>query len=775
MANTQFDAINSASAGADEGGEGLDFVGFLRRRKSFVILLAAMGVGAGYLLFQRQIPQYRSDTWVQVIHRNSDPRLTTMLAEKDLSDADYVIRSEKILGAAFENQTHKLSQLPTLHGLAPEDAVGQMKMMVSTKSLSSAVVQISVTGNDPADIRVIANAIGEEYLKLQTENYKEASTDLQELLTNAKDDLHETLKTAEADHNTFVENSRLMLGGGNPHRVRAQAMEQQISSLELQRTQLKSELIALEDALLIGGNREAIMLLVNKQTANTATGKAAGDAIESTVSTARTMAEALFPLLMKEASLRTKLGGDHPELAAIKLQIDLTREHLRELSGMQQAEQDQLGKRTEEPPQDFLTVYLNSLNQELKILNRQQDDLRELAAEEEKAARTLLEDENRDRSMRNEIDRLSKMFDSTVVQISEIELNSGMGGVTAQVLAPAKHGILVFPVLAQFLGLGGFLGGFVGLVIGYLVEVADRSFRKPEEIIREFGVPIVGHIPFMGDARLKSIPAGTSMDRTAVSVHLPRSRPAEAYRSVRTAICFSPLGGAHKLIQVTSPVAGDGKSTLALNLAVSMAQSGKRTILVESDFRRPKVHKLTGVKSKIGIVDVLRGDAEVADAIHSTKVADFFVMPCGSRPRDPSELLSRPQYEQLLLLLKDMYDIVIIDTPPVLAVTDPCSVAPRVDGVVICMRLSRHTRELGRRSLEQLRDVGANIAGIVINGVEERDGYGYGSYRYSDYRHYYKNHRYGYGDSYVRDDYVSEDEGNELVLSESVRGKREEQ
>jgi capsular exopolysaccharide synthesis family protein len=223
------------------------------------------------------------------------------------------------------------------------------------------------------------------------------------------------------------------------------------------------------------------------------------------------------------------------------------------------------------------------------------------------------------------------------------------------------------------------------------------------------------------------------------------------------------------VISVTSPAAGDGKSTLALNLALSLAQSGKRTILVESDFRRPKVHKLTGVENTKGFVDVLRGDTELTDAIQDTKVPDFFVLPCGKPPRDPAELLARPQFEQILQVLREKFEYVIIDTPPVLAVTDPCGVAARVDGVLVCMRLSRHTRDLGRRTIEQLRDIGATISGIVINGVEEQDAYGYGNYRYSDYRSYYKNYNYKYGEHGSKDgrEYYADDHAGDLAGSAS--------
>ena len=227
--------------------------------------------------------------------------------------------------------------------------------------------------------------------------------------------------------------------------------------------------------------------------------------------------------------------------------------------------------------------------------------------------------------------------------------------------------------------------------------------------------------------------------------HAASSRPSEAYRTARTSLCFSALSGNRRVIQVTSPAAGDGKSTFAINLAVCLAQSGKRTIIVESDFRRPKVHKLTGVNNETGIVNVLRGDVELADAIVDTEVPGLSALPCGHRPRNPSELLTMLEYDRLLNVLREKFDYVILDTPPVLVVNDPCSVASRADAVLLCVRLSRHTRDFGGRALEQLVEVGGVIAGIVINGVEEADAYGYGSYRYSDYRYRYKDYGYGYG------------------------------
>ncbi len=759
MASIQLEPAISGHGPADEAVQGLDVVGFLRRRKAFVILLSAVGVGIGYLLFTRQVARYQSDAWVQVIHRNSDDRLKNMMAEKDLSDTDYVVKSPRILTSAFTK--HNLSQLRSFRGLTAEEAVPQMVGMLTTKMLSANVVQISSSGADPADIREIANAVSEEYVSLQRENYEDASTGLQELLTRAKNEIHENLKEVESRYREFRTRSHLSADGVNPHRKREEQIQESISALELEKTQLRSELTALEEALRSNASREAVLLLVQKQTA----GLAAARPPVSTPGrerepddTERTLAERLFPLMMEEIQLAAEFGPDHPKLINVRTRIQQTQKHFRELTGLvpvQPPVEDQ-------PVQpDFLQIYLQSLMHELQVLEKRQLDLRSLSTTEETSARALMQEEIENANLVSEKERLTKLYDGTIEKIGEVKLNADMGGVTAQVLSPARHGVLVYPQLSQFLGLGAFLGAFAGVFLGYVVEVSDKSFRKPEDLIREFGLPIIGHVPFMNEERLKSVPAGLAMDANVVTLHLPRSRSSEAYRSVRTAVCFSPAGGMHKVIQVTSPAAGDGKSTLAVNLAVSMAQSGKRTILVESDFRRPRVHKLTGVSNSVGVVDVLRGTAEFGDAVQETPQPDFFVMPCGQRPKNPSELLSRPEYEQLLKLLRDRFDVVIIDTPPVLAVTDACTVAPRIDGVILCMRLSRHARELGRRSLDALRDVGAGVVGIVINGVHESDSYGYGNYRYSDYRYYRQNYNYKlgqYGDADSREDYFADDE-----------------
>jgi capsular exopolysaccharide synthesis family protein len=214
---------------------------------------------------------------------------------------------------------------------------------------------------------------------------------------------------------------------------------------------------------------------------------------------------------------------------------------------------------------------------------------------------------------------------------------------------------------------------------------------------------------------------------------------AEAYRGVRTALYFSTHSEGHKVVQITSPNSADGKSTLSANLAVSIAQSGKRVVLVDADLRKPTVHKVFGVSSRLGLSSVIVGDATPEAAIQDSGLPGLSIIPCGPLPPNPAELLTSPRFDELLGLLRERYDFVIVDTPPLLAVTDPSVVAARVDGVLLTLRRNKNDRPTAERARQILTTLGANVLGVVVNALARRDnGGGYGGYGGYD--------QYGYGE-----------------------------
>jgi len=292
-----------------------------------------------------------------------------------------------------------------------------------------------------------------------------------------------------------------------------------------------------------------------------------------------------------------------------------------------------------------------------------------------------------------------------------------------------------------------FLGFLSGFGLAYLAEVSDKSFRTPEEIRRRLGLPVVGHIPFLRQEETAELVRSTGLDPVLCTFYRSKSTEAEAYRGVRTSLYFSTRGQGHQIVQVTSPNKADGKSTLAANLAISIAQSGKRTILLDADFRKPRLHKVFSLASgRVGLASVIAGDAELKDAIQESVIPGLSLMPCGPIPQNPAELLTSPRLKELLEALRDQFDFVIIDTPPLLAVTDPCAVASCVDGVLLVVRVSKNGRPFAERAKEILNALGATVLGVVVNGVGRQGtygGYNQGSYRYGDASYPY--YQYGEG------------------------------
>ena len=203
---------------------------------------------------------------------------------------------------------------------------------------------------------------------------------------------------------------------------------------------------------------------------------------------------------------------------------------------------------------------------------------------------------------------------------------------------------------------------------------------------------------------------------------------------------FSTAGANHKVILITSPLPGDGKTTVTANLAVTIAKSGKRVLVIDADFRRPSMSKLFGVAAngKFGLGAMIAKDVEFEDAIQHTEIPNLYFLPVCERPRHPSELLSTPEFKELLDAVREEFDFVLIDSPPLLAVTDPCVVASRADGVLLTIRIRKGVQVAAQRAMEMLQDVNANIVGVVANGWERKRGlegatyeYGYGGYGYT--------------------------------------------
>jgi capsular exopolysaccharide synthesis family protein len=220
----------------------------------------------------------------------------------------------------------------------------------------------------------------------------------------------------------------------------------------------------------------------------------------------------------------------------------------------------------------------------------------------------------------------------------------------------------------------------------------------------------------------------------------PQSQMAESYRALRTSLLLSNLGAPPKVIMVTSALPQEGKTTTSINTAVVLAQKGVRVLLVDADLRRPSIHKTLGMGPHTGLSNILTGSTTPEQAItHTTILPNLFVLPAGTPPPNPAELLASANMRDLLSQLREQYDHIVIDTPPSLSVTDAVVLSPRADAVVLVIRSGQTTKQALRRSRDILTQVNAKVIGVLLNAVDlsSPDYYYYYEYQ-GKYARYYR-------------------------------------
>lgn len=222
------------------------------------------------------------------------------------------------------------------------------------------------------------------------------------------------------------------------------------------------------------------------------------------------------------------------------------------------------------------------------------------------------------------------------------------------------------------------------------------------------------------------------MEGINLIAHNDLKNPAtEAYRVIRTSIQFAQAGKELKTLAVTSCIPNEGKSMIAANLAVVLTQAGKSVLLLDCDMRNPTVHKNFGLSNKLGLSSCISMGTPLSAAVQATKVDNLYALTSGVIPPNPSELLGSEQMKNVLQRAKEQYDYVLIDTPPVMPVTDALIVSRFVDGMILVIASAEIKVEMARDVKNQLVNAGANILGVVLNKVRsEHHGYGYGYYYY---------------------------------------------
>ncbi len=269
------------------------------------------------------------------------------------------------------------------------------------------------------------------------------------------------------------------------------------------------------------------------------------------------------------------------------------------------------------------------------------------------------------------------------------------------------------------------LGAIIGLIaagsLAFLIEFLDDTLKTPTDIANVLGLSVVGYVP--NEGAMEKVEG-----QPFVSAN-PRSPTAESFRTLRTNLEFASVDQPLKTILVTSPGPGEGKTTVATNLAAAMAQANKRVILLEGDLRRPRVHRAMGMPNQAGLSEVFRGQLDIRDVARYSKVKDLAVITSGSLPPNPAELLGSARMKQILNRLQESASVVIIDSPP-FVVTDSTVLSAKVDGVLLVIQPGKTHADAAKAMLDQLDRAGARVIGVVLNRVPRKSRSYYGGYYY---------------------------------------------
>ncbi|MBI3466418.1 MAG: polysaccharide biosynthesis tyrosine autokinase, partial [Planctomycetes bacterium] len=665
-------------------------LGIVARRKSFLLLGLAAGAALGYLYYTRQAPIYQSGARLLILKSENNlgnqyigafSRYQT--PQERLSNHIMMIQSPLVVEQAVRD--YELDKLPSFAGMSNPAPAILGGLFVEQSDAYADALDLSYRGRFREDCQIVLDAVMQSYIK-QLNATKSVTEDTVKLIEKANKELLDKLAQQEKEYRDFRTTAPSLASDPKElalHQDRLQRLEDARGETVLAVTRLKSTIESIESAMERGADREALLLMVDRAGELTGRSGAAAGSVRDTTSAG--IVERLLPLVLEEQTLLETYGADHPLVKSIRRKIETTREFLTS----QLAPSGAAGG--ERKPIDFLAMYLESMRQELETISRNDRELAALYAEEEKAVHQLAEQDRKarreqaafeatDESLRSDIARTQQLFDSVVKRLQEINIAADYGGYNTQVLSTASPAGQVEPNFSRIMTPAAILGLLFGFGLATLVDMADKSFRSPADICRQLRLPIVGHIPAFKTKDSKLEQVNSKLDGTLMTHYRSKSQVAEAYRAVRTALYFTTRGEGHKVVQITSPAPGDGKSTLAANLSICIAQSGKRVLLIDADFRRPRVHKLFSFSRDVGLSSVIGGEAELMDAVHTTEINNLFCLSCGPKVNNPSELLTLPRFKELIDLTREKFDFVVIDTPPMLAVTDPSIVAARVDG-----------------------------------------------------------------------------------------------
>lgn len=763
---------------------GETLVTIIWRYKWIVGILLPLGTLLGYWINRQKPTTYRATSKLMF---KSDTPLTLDTSTGIVSGGipsgnlmQSLITSDAIAGRV--RLSDQMRTIPALSAVDDDQFIAIVRRGIRFEAITSVkdsrdrlIAAINFDGEDPdicvAAVTAVSKAIGLHFKEERESRVNEFGN----LISNAQEKLLPQQADLEKQYKAFRQDAPLEWDPEgqtvNPHRQRQTQLQAFRDQLECKRRELDCELRFAESmknrnanplmvALIIGQLSDIFedsrVMLKGKSSINLATSDLELQKIEAE--------KRLIPLMIKREQLEIAFGKSHPEVQSIAMQIEKSQSKLNELITQDDRRRKELDAKSQlgangegfQAAQaahagEAVDAYIRGLSERILVATEDISELDTQIAFEKQHADELKNFEDTDASFRRQIASVQGMLIQLEQQLAALELVDVNGGIIVEPLMATGDAFATGPDLKHDLVLYGMLGVGLSCLLAVLCEASAKTFRSADAIQRELKSPVLTHIP-VDEGRVRSgkrllDPTLNRLDPKLSVIHRPYSPAAEAVRGVRTAMLLDRRQNDSKVFQITSPLPGDGKSTLAANVGCSLAQTGKRTLLIDLDLRSPRLSLRFNLDSKIGLANVLNGELDAPEAVHKTAIENLDILPCGPLPANPAEALTLAELDDIFQWARSKYDFVIVDTPPLLMVSDPAIVTTYVDTAILVMRIRRRCKPNAKEAVAMLRWSGSRVMGIVVNKLSA-------SGRMAAYKSSasgsYQSIGYGYGDKYRR-------------------------
>ncbi|GAB2681954.1 GumC family protein [Aliiglaciecola aliphaticivorans] len=555
----------------------------------------------------------------------------------------------------------------------------------------SQIINISYQSTDPNLATDIINALGEAYIQFGLESRLGDVKNTEKWLSEQSSDLKAQLTASEEKLRAF----RIQQGMVDT------SMQQQDANSRLQ--SLNSQLISAQTEL---STAEELYGQVKNVPSNSSAFYSLGPVLQNSTASGLVKEEARLQSKVDELSERYK--EKHPKMISARTELKSVRDSLsREIAKI-----------------------VDRIESDYRLATQQVSNIQRLLANEKDEIQSLQGSNFTLTALEREVENNRRIYESFINRLMETNIRGDFTASNVQIIDTATvPGSPIKPNVKLIVTLSVFMGVFIGVVLAFVKEALHNTYRTPDALEENLKIPALGITMALKKKETHTIPEMEYAEDT-------RSVFAESINSIRTGLQFSNIDNPPKTLLVTSATGSEGKSTLAMNLAAAYSQIGK-TLLLEVDLRKPSISKNLQIKTRHGLTDLLAGTVNFGECIvNPTDNKQFNVMPCGTIPHNPIELLSSEKFAKALQSLKTHFDHIILDGPPTLPVSDACIVGTKVDGVIMAVRAEETKIKVSKEAVKRLQRLHVNVIGAVLTVAEPQKMSYYGD-------HYYAGEYYG--------------------------------